>query len=290
MRIFVTGATGVVGRRVVPLLLKDGHQVTAIARSPEKRTELERGGAKAITVDLLDAPGVRRAVAGHDAIINLATHIPDSMMTMFMRSAWRENDRIRTEASAILRDAASVAGVSRFVQESFYGIYADGGDRWIDEQSPIAPVAYNRSVLESERAAERGVVLRFAAFYGPDSPFTHDMARVARLGWSPLPGSPDTFVSSVSHDDAARAVVAALNVPIGIYNVTDDEPLRRRDYCIALGARSVKFGPRWMTKLMGSLGEMLSRSHRLSNEKLKSASGWTPEYPSAREGLAFLHG
>lgn len=283
MRIFLTGATGVIGRRVVPLLLAGGHEVTAVARTPNQRAALERVGAKGVPVDLFDFEQVHNATAGHDMVINLATHIPGSMMAVLMPGAWKENDRIRRDASAILSMNAG-----RFAQESF-AVYADGGDRWLDEQAPVAPVRYNRSILDAERSGAKGVVLRFAWFYGDDSPFTMQMAKTARKNWSPIPGSPDAFFSSVSHDDAASAVVAALRLPSGIYNVTDDEPLTRRDYVMALGARAPKFPPAWTARLMGSTGELMSRSVRMTNAKLKAASGWAPRYRSAREGLAFLH-
>jgi 2-alkyl-3-oxoalkanoate reductase len=101
----------------------------------------------------------------------------------------------------------------------------------------VKPSKYNRTVLDAERSAERftrggrqGIVLRFAAFYGPDSPQTQEMIKFARKGWAPLPGSPTSFFSSLSHDDAATAVLAALNAEAGTYNVVDDEPLRHHEY------------------------------------------------------------
>jgi 2-alkyl-3-oxoalkanoate reductase len=105
MNILVTGATGVVGRRLVPLLRANGHEVTAIARTPEKRATLERSGARTLWLDLFDATAVRRAVVGHDAVINLATSIPTTSR-MLLPGAWRENDRLRRSASANLVDAA----------------------------------------------------------------------------------------------------------------------------------------------------------------------------------------
>ena len=172
MKIFVTGATGAIGRRVVPGLLRLGHHVTAVGRSPEGRRTLEATGAMVVSVDLFDAAGVKRVLEGHDTIINLATHMPSSAGRMFLPGAWRENDRIRREGSANLVDAALATGATRFVQESFAPIYTPGGDRWLDESSPQQPAGYNRSLLDAERSAERfsrgggaDVVLRFAAFY-----------------------------------------------------------------------------------------------------------------------------
>jgi nucleoside-diphosphate-sugar epimerase len=300
MRIFLTGATGVIGRRVVPQLVQGGHTVTAIGRSPAKRDAIERAGARSIDVDLFDGPALQRALPGHDVVLNLATHIPPSSMRMLLRSAWRENDRIRTLGSATLADAALAAGVGRFVQESFAPIYADNRDAWIDEQHSTKPVRYNRSVLDAERSARRfsdsggaGVVLRFAGFYGPDAFHIREMLDMVRKGWAPIPGAADAFLSSISHDDAAAAVVAAIDVGPGIYNVSDDQPLIRREWIDALAdsfelARP-KLLPRWISHL-GSLPELLSRSLRISNRRLRAASAWTPRYPSVREGFRAMAG
>lgn len=298
MRIFVTGATGVIGRRAIPQFLATGHQVTAVGRTPEKRGELERLGAAPVAVDLFDPDALRGAVAGHDVVCNLATHIPPTSR-IFFPSAWRENDRIRKLASANLVEAALAGGTGRFIQESFAPVYPDRGDEWIDESVRIQPVRYNRTVIDAERSAERftqgggvGVVLRFAAFYGPDSNQLPDMVKLLRRGWGPIPGSPDAFLSSVSHDDAATAVVAALEVRAGVYNVVDDEPLRRREYfdslADVLGVKPPRLPPAWTARLMGSLGEMLARSLRISNRKLRGETGWAPKYPSVREGWRAL--
>lgn len=292
--IFLTGATGVIGRRAAPLLIAAGHEVTAVGRTRAKLESLARMGATPIEVDLFDGDAVRGAVQGHDVVINLATHIPTTAR-MFVPGAWRENDRIRREASRNLADAAIACGSTRFVQESFAPMYADGGDAWIDERSRLRPARYNRSTLAAEHAAQRasesglaGVVLRFGAFYGPDARQTLDMIRLVRKGWVPLPGSPEGFVSSVTHDDAATAVVVALGLDEGVYNVVDDEPLTRREFAEslaqALGVPAPKFAPAWIARLGGSLGELLSRSLRISNRKLRAATDWVPIYPSVREG------
>jgi len=295
--VFVTGATGVVGRRAVPLLVARGCRVTAVGRTPEKLAWLEAHGARATSVDLFDAEGLRRALAesGADSVLNLATHMPPSALRMMLPWSWRENDRVRREGSARLVDAALGAGVSRFVQESFAPIYEDAGAEWIDEGAPVRPAPYNRTVLDAERSASRfaegggvGVVLRFAGFYGPD-PMLRTMMSVVRRGWAPLPGAVDAYWSSVSHDDAATAAVAALELPTGTYNVCDDEPLTRAEFAAAvalpLDAPAPRTMPGWMTRLGGSSVELLSRSQRMSNAKLRKASGWAPEWRSARVGI-----
>jgi nucleoside-diphosphate-sugar epimerase len=279
MRIFVTGGTGVIGIRAVPLLRAEGHEVTAVGRS----------------LNLFDREAVRRAVEGQDVVINLATHIPPSSTKVMMPGAWRENDRIRKIGSANLVDAAIAAGVKRFIQESFAPVYPDRGDQWIDESVPFEPVRYSRTVLDAEANAVRfpnSVIVRFASFYGPDSFATHDMMKFVKKGWFPLPGAPDAYVSSVSHDDAAAAVVAVLTADAGTYNVSDDEPLTHRQFADAIadaiGAAHPKLPPAWITPLFGSLGRMYARSVRISNRKLRAATGWRPRFPSAREGFAAI--
>jgi 2-alkyl-3-oxoalkanoate reductase len=298
MKVFVTGATGVVGRRAVPLLVAAGHEVTAVARTPEKAKRMERAGARPVAVELFDATAVRRALAGHDAVLNLATHIPGSTTKMLLPWAWRENDRVRREGSAVLVDAALAEGVGRFVQESFAPMYPDRGDEWIDEAVPPRPARYNRSTLDAEQSTARfahgggtAVVLRFAGFYGPDANHVDDLIRFTRRGMSALPGRPDAYFSSLAHDDAATAAVAALGLPGGLYNVADDEPLRRAEFAATvaagIGVPPPKPQPVWMARMMGSIGELLSRSVRISNRKLRAA-GWAPRYPSLREGWPAL--
>ena len=295
MKVFATGATGAIGHRAVPLLIQAGHRVTAVGRTPEKRAALTEAGAETVELDLFDRAAVRQAVAGHEAVVNLATRIPATMGRLLRPGAFEENDRLRRDASVILSAAASEAGVERLVQESFAGIYDAAGAAWVDEASAVRPARYARTVLDAEASAQRfsasggaGVVLRFAAFYGPDPLQVREMARAVRWGWSPLPGRPEAYFSSVHLDDAAAAVVAALGVPAGIYTVADDEPVTRRAFvnalADALGVAPPRFAPAWAGRLMGELGEAFSRSVRLSNRRFRAESGWTPQYPSVREG------
>ena len=289
MRIFVTGATGVVGRRAVPLLLAAGHGVTAAGRSRERLTELADAGAQAAVVNLFDGDGLRRALAGHDAVVNLATHIPPTNLRAFLPGAWTENDRIRSQASALLVDAARANGIARFVQESFAPMVPDRGNLWIWEDTPPEPTRYNKSALDAEANAQRaeiGVVLRFGYLYGAGDGFTDNVLRGVRRGWLALFGRPEAFFSMVNHDDAAAAVLAALALPAGIYNVVDQGPMTRRDLGAMLAelleVRPPRMLPRTLTLLAGSMGELLGRSCRISSRKLRTASSWAPKYDARR--------
>jgi len=189
LRVFITGASGVIGRRVVPQLVAGGHQVSAVARSPAKRQELDRLGVRPVSVDLFDGGSIAQSLAGHDTAINLATHIPHSTAKTLLPGAWRENDRLRRITSRLLVNTAIAQGVARIVQESFAPVYAGQGDAWITEEWPLQPVRYNRTVMDAEQAAERftrsggvGIVLRFAGFYGPDSTQLGDMLQSVRRG------------------------------------------------------------------------------------------------------------
>ena len=296
MRVFVTGATVVVGRRLLPLLRRSGHEVSALARSEQQRGRCLEDGVGARVASLFEPAPLRAALEGQNVVVNLATHMPPMTARIFLPGAWSENDRIRRFGSANLVDAALDAGVGRFIQESFAPVYLDHGDDWIDESWPIAPTRYNRSIFDAEASArrfgERGgapVVLRFAAFYGPDAGQLSVMVRLVRHGWAPLLGPAGSFISSISHDDAAAAVVASLDVPPGTYNVADDQPLRHREFVDALadavGAPHPRVPPEWVVPLGGSVGRLLARSLRVSNRKLRGASAWAPRYPTVREGF-----
>jgi nucleoside-diphosphate-sugar epimerase len=295
MKVFVAGATGVLGRRAVGNLVAAGHEVTAVARTPAKATSLSDAGATPVGVDLFDPAAVTAAVAGHEVVANLATHIPP-VSRAALPGAWADNSRLRSVASQHLVDGALAGGATTYLQESITFPYPDGGDRWLDEDVPFVPVRFVTSVLEAERAAARftaaghvGVVLRFSAFYGPDSHHTVSLVRMAQRKLAFQPGRPDAYLSSIHTDDAAAAVVAALSVGAGSYNVTDDEPLTRRDFdaivANTLGLSKLRRPPALVTRLGGSQVGLLARSQRVSNARLRAASTWAPAHPSAREGL-----
>ncbi len=214
---------------------------------------------------------------------------------MGMRSAWRDNDRIRREVARNLADTALAAGAETFVQESIAFMYEDRAEEWIDEDVPLDPAPHGDSALEAERQAHRfadgggrGIVLRFGQFYVEDAPHTMTMVKMAKRGISPFLGPPNGYLPLLHADDIATAVVSALRAPAGTYNVTDDEPLRRRELAEvlaqAVGKDKLRNLPYGGMKLSG-ITKMYLRSQRASNRRFKEATGWAPTHPSARRGL-----
>jgi len=296
MRVFVAGATGVAGRRAVARLVAAGHDVTGIARSAEKEALLASLGARSVRAGLFDPEALRNAIAGHDAVVNLATKIP-TLSKMAQMSAWQENERIRREASGYLVDAAIAAGATVFVQESLAFLYGEHGDEWVDASSTSWPPSTFTEAMQTAEAnvarftehGGRGVVLRFGRFYAPDSEQTRVLVEAARRGVAGDIGRGNSYAPTIDADDVASAVVAALGAPAGVYDVVDDEPLTRseedRALAAAVGRRHLWRAPAWMKpKIAG----YLTASQRVSNRRFREATGWRPASPSVREGFVKL--
>ncbi len=296
MRVFVAGATGVAGRRAVARLVAAGHEVTGIARSAEKETLLASLGARSVRVSLFDPDALRDAIAGHDAVVNLATKIPP-LAKMPQLRAWEENERIRREASGNLVDAALGAGATVFVQESLAFLYGEHGDEWVDAAStPWTPSVFSEAMETAEanvaRFTEhggRGVVLRFGRFYASDSDQMRALVQAARHGIAGDIGPGSSYAPMIDADDVATAVVAALDAPAGVYDIVDDEPLTRHEQdqalAAALGRRRLWRAPAWMRpKIAG----YLVASQRVSNRRFREATGWRPGSPSMRTGYPKL--
>lgn len=291
MRILLAGGTGVLGRSAVPRLVGAGHEVVAVSRRPESQRALRAAGAAPVTLDVFDREGVVAAARGMDAVVNLATSIP-SPPAALRSTAWAANHRLRRGASRVLAEAAIHAG-ARFVQESFAPTYRDHGSQWITEGHPLDPVAQTSSVPDAEASAQlvtsqgsAGVVLRFGLFYGAGSADVRSMLAAARKGLLVLPGPADRYTSMVYVDDAASAVVAALELPAGSYNVVEDEPMTVGEHARVLAGLLGRRRLRLLPAVVGRLPVLrpVARSHRISNQRLRRASDWRPTEPSAREG------
>jgi nucleoside-diphosphate-sugar epimerase len=297
-KIFVSGATGVLGRRVVAKLVAAGFDVTGLARSSSKHADLAVLGVRPITVDLFDRAAVHAAVAGHDVVFNLATAIPVGERASDP-SAWKDNDRIRRVGSRNLVDAALAAGAVRYLQESIAFVYADGGERSLDESAPIAAAGATDAALVAEAEAARfathgraGIALRFGQFYGFDSDHTVQAIEAALAGRPVELGPEWAYRSSVTTDDAASAVLAALDAPSGVYNVVDDMPLSRGDYVDALAEALEVPSPTSRSAILDLPAELsvMARSLRVSNARFKETTGWQPSAPSAWEGWVAVIG
>lgn len=284
-KVFVTGATGVIGRRVVARLVDDGHQVTAVARSADKAAEVRDAGATPIMVDLCDPAAMRTALTGHDAVAQLATHIPTGP-TAALKAGWKTNDMLRGVAAPTIAAAAADIGVRTFIQESITFPYVDGGDDWLDEKTERIYFWGNRCTKTAEDAAAQftaaggtGVVLRFGLFQAADSAHTKNFLTAARTGVFALIGDDDAYVSFIHIDDAAAAVLAALDVPAGVYNVAEPEPVRRSAHrqamAAAVGRKSLRTVPRVLERVGGHIVDSLARSHRISTQHLRDVSSWS---------------
>src|SRR3954449_9617165 len=279
----IIGSTGVIGRRAVRELLAAGHRVTGVTRSARGRELLESLGARAVEADVYDEASLRRAFDGADAVVNLLTHIP-SVDRMADPSAWEENDRLRTEASAAIARAAQAADVERLVQESIAFVYDDGGDAWLDEDAPVAGGGVTTTALTAERNARElfdgdTVVLRFGLFTGPDSGFTKAALEAARGGASIAVGPPSAYRPMIWLDDAAAAIAAAVRAPAGTYNVADDDPPTNAEIDAALAAAAGVEALRPQTPQ----DSPLARSQRVSSRRLRDATGWVTRMRAGTE-------
>jgi nucleoside-diphosphate-sugar epimerase len=298
LRLFIAGATGVLARAAIPPLVGAGHEVVGTARRPEAAETVRALGGEPVTVDLFDTAGVKAAVAAArpDAVLHLATKIPP-MTKARSTKAWAENDRLRTETSRHLVDAALDAGAGVYVQEAITFVYPDRGDEWIDEDTPLTDDnSWVQSVLDAEAEAERftaaggrGVTLRFGAFYGPDARSTEEQLGMARRRLAPVVGHADGFMSSIHTDDAGSAILSALEAPAGVWNVVDDRPVTRREYADAVtdafGLKPARIAPVSLTRVVGGTGvPIMARSQRVSNRRFRDATGWAPRHPDAVAG------
>jgi nucleoside-diphosphate-sugar epimerase len=194
-------------------------------------------------------------------------------------------------------DSSIRTGADRYIQESISFLYADGADEYLDESAPVDPTWITEPALAAEGEAARfagdggvGIALRFGVFYGPDSAHTIDTIEAARHGLFSVPGPAGAYWPSVTTDDAASAVVAALGAPSGVYNVADDRPLRRSDHASAL-AKALGTDPLRLPPDIADLPQDLSmmlRSQRVTSQLFKTLTGWQPRFPSAWEGWRFV--
>ena len=301
MRVFVVGASGAIGTRLVPQLIERGHKAIGTARSPDKAELLRALGADAVVLDALDARAVREAVqrADPDAIVHQATALANARFGRNLDRTFAQTNRLRREGTDALLAAAREAGVHRFVSQSFASYrYAREGGMVKSEDDPLDPTPLPNTVetnaamryLDEAVTNAGGIVLRYGGFYGAAN---DGLIGPVRKRQFPIVGDGGGFGSFIHLHDAAAATVLALEHDgPAIYNIVDDDPAPAREWlpalAKALGAKPPRHFPVWLASLFaGRANAVMSiESRAASNAKAKRELGWTLRYPSWRQGFA----
>jgi 2-alkyl-3-oxoalkanoate reductase len=301
MRVFLVGASGAIGTRLVPRLIDHGHQVIGTYRSPGHDERVRELGARPMELDVLDARAVRTAIVETepDVIVHQATALAGGGFSRRLDRGFAQTNRIRTEGTDALLAAAREAGVQRFIAQSFASMrYAPVGGPVKTEDDPLDPNPLpsaaetnaamrhlDQSVLEAG-----GVALRYGGFYGAAN---DGLIGPVRKRQFPIVGDGGGVFSFIHLDDAAEATVLALeDGSAGIYNIVDDEPSPLHEWlpvlARVLGAKPPRHVPIWLARLIAGEGAviMATQSRGASNAKAKRTLGWAPRYPSWREGFA----
>ena len=307
MRVFLAGASGAIGRPLVPKLIAAGHEVTGMTRSEGRAEEIRAQGAEAAVVDVFDADALRAgmAAASPEVVIHQLTALPERM-NFRKQDLYTLTNRLRTEGTRNLLDGAREAGARRFVSQSIAFAYRNDGSLVKIEDDPLlddAPAPFEGGIAALNEMEAMvlgadgldGLVLRYGFFYGPGTHYGRDGSLVVDLRRRRLPivGKGTGVFSFIHVDDAADATIAAVErgAP-GVYNVTDDEPAPMNAWVPALadaaGAKPPRRVPLWLAKLVGGkqAGTFASELRGASNEKAKRELGWQPTHPSWRSGFA----
>ena len=304
MRVFVAGASGAIGTRLVPQLISQGHEVIGTFRSPGGAERLRGLGAEPVALDLLDAAAVREAVldASPEGIVHQATALAGARFGRSLDRSFGPTNRLRTEGTDALLAAAREAGVRRFVAQSFasYRYAAEGGpvkteDAPLDPSPPAMTRETNAAMnhLDQVVTDAGGIALRYGGFYGAAN---DGLVKPVRKRQFPIIGDGAGVTSWIHLDDAAAATVLALeSARAGIYNIVDDDPALMRDWlpalAQALGAKPPRHVPVWLARLIAGKGMvmMAAGSRGASNAKAKRELGWTLTYPSWRQGFPAVY-
>lgn len=308
MRIFLAGATGALGRRLVPMLVGDGHSVVGTTRHEDKMAELAAAGAAPALMNALDAASVHAALAKAqpDAVISQLTALKNARNLKKFDDELAETNRLRTKGTDHLLDAARAAGAARFIAQSFTGWPNErSGARVKNESDPLDadPVPAARSTVAAISYVETvvpaapgmaGVVLRYGSFYGPGTSLGEggDLLAMVRRRRLPVVGAGTGVWSMIHVDDAARATRCALHRgEAGLYNIVDDEPAEVAEWLPYLakcvGAKPPMRLPAWLVKpMIGEQGvSLMTQIRGSSNAKAKRELDWQLTYPTWRDGF-----
>src|SRR5215208_8091914 len=310
MKVLLAGATGALGKQLVPRLVADGHEVVGITRTESKLGMLRELGAAGVVADLLDPEQVARVVAEAEpeVIIHQLTALNRDFDVKHFDRTFEETNRLRTEATDHLLAAGRAVGVKRFIAQSFTGwpFARTGGpvkteDDPLDPNPPAAMRQSMRAIRHLESAVTgadwtEGIVLRYGGFYGPGTSMSREggaQLEQIRERKFPVVGNGAGVWSFIQIEDAAEATAAAVTRGRpGIYNIVDDDPAPVAEWlpaaASAIGAPPPRHVPRWLGRLVaGEAGAvMMTEVRGASNAKAKRELGWEPKHPSWREGFA----
>ena len=298
MRVFIAGATGVLGRRLVRRFCARGDAVVGLVRSPEgARAVLDLGG-EPYRADLFDADALARGAEGCDVVIHAATAIP--VKTRPSAKDWAVNDRIRRAGTRALTACAAKVGAKRYLQQSVIWVARPADGAFFDEASPPRPDSVSQSALDGEQLAREAgdkhgfdvAVLRCGWFYGADAAHTKYFAESLESRRLPVIGTGEAVWAVLHLDDAADAFVTAAATPrSGVWHVTDEQPVRVREFlhyfADRLGAPRPLSVPAWLARLVaGSYAvDFFTRSTRTSSARFRREFNWTPAFPTYQQGI-----
>jgi nucleoside-diphosphate-sugar epimerase len=298
MKIFIAGASGVLGRRLVRQFVARGHAVVGQVRSTKAENAVKEAGAEPRQADLFDAESLAKAADGCDTVIHAATAIPVKQKST--PADWAMNDHIRRKGTRCLTEAAAKIGAKTYLQQSIAWVARPTDESSFDEDSPTVPEPAIQSAIDAEliaREAESAegftvAILRCGYFYDSESGHTQMIADALRKRHMPIIGNGDALWAMIQSDDAAGAYVAAAEKPkSGVWHIVDNElvPMRTflQEFAARLGAPTPRRVPVWLARwLAGEQAvEYFTKSMRTTNARFRRDFGWVPRYPNYRDGL-----
>jgi nucleoside-diphosphate-sugar epimerase len=309
MKVFVAGASGVIGRPLVRLLLRAGHEVIGMTRVPEMARELRRMGAEGVVCDALFSKALTATVESvrPEAVIQQLTSLPAELDSRKVAALLEDTNRLRHEGTRNLIAAAQAVGVKRYVAQSIAFAYEPAGDWVKDEEAPLhlaAKPPMNEvhgavADLETQVLAIGGIVLRYGYLYGPGTYFSKKgyYAKLVQKRRLPIVGSGDGHWSFIHVEDAASATVAALERGhSGVYNIVDDEPAAAREWLPVFASAMNAKPPLEVPEFVGRVGAgpagvaAMTTQRGASNAKAKRELQWSPLYRSWRDGFRIAPG
>ena len=298
MKVFIAGASGVLGRRLVRQLTARDHSVIGQVRSAKAESVVKAAGGEPRHADLFDAESLSKAAEGCDTVIHAATAISTKQKPA--PADWAMNDHIRRKGTRCLTEAAAKIGARAYLQQSVTWVARPKDDSAFDEDSPVVPDPAIQSAIDAETIAREAgsvegftvAILRGGYFYDSESAHTRMIADGLRKRQMPIMGTGDAAWSMIHTDDAASAFVAAAEQPKnGVWHVVDNELVTVRafltEFAARLGAQTPRRVPAWLAKWLAGENAVayFTRSTRTSNARLRRDFAWSPRYPTYREGL-----